>query len=461
MKKTYRYRSRNILLILALSLAGMTAANAQPFPLSENLWSNPEFKDRFLGSYGFDTEKTPQITADEQEIFKQLLPTMQSNPAAAAQRLRSVITNDSSAALDYTLANLYVQANNVPSAISAYKTAIRKFPNFYRAYRNLGLVYVNDGQYEAAIPFILKGLELGGTDGALYGPLGLCYLNLDKPKLALTAYNNALLFQPESMQWIQGKLRCIMDIGLHDDATALLEEMILEDPENMNYWKWQANTYISQKEMETAAANLEILKRLGKADIASLSLLGDIYLNEGMYPLALDNYIAAAKTGELDAQRLLRTAQGLIARRLWDEAGSYLTQTEAKLSQLEPEDQMTFRTLQARASIGTGEMAKASEILETIVAEDPMNGAALLTLADLQREQEKFDDAAFSYEQAAKVESTKVDALVQHARMLVGMRNYDDAVVLLRRAIVFSPEPRLEDFLERVDKAARVARGQI
>ncbi|WPJ94596.1 tetratricopeptide repeat protein [Coraliomargarita algicola] len=434
---------------------------AQDYPLSENLWTNPEFQNRFLGSYGFDTSITPKITADEQEIFKQLVPLMQNNANAAIQQLRSAITNESSAALDYTLGNLYAQENQVSNAIRSYQTAIRKFPNFYRAYKNLALVMVNEGRYEEAVPFLLKGLELGGTDGALYGPLGLAYLNLEKPKSALTAYDNALLFAPDSLQWQQGKLRCLMDLNLYKESAGMLEEMILEDSQNQNYWKWQANAFLSEDDMAKASANLEILKRLGNADGASLGLLGDIYLNEGMTDMALENYLLAADQESLSSARLIRPAHSFASRRLWNEASTYLDKTKSRLDSLSPKEQSTFLTLQAQAAMGLGETEQASTILEALVAEDPMNGQALLTLGNLQRELDRIEDAAFSYEQAAQVEETRVDALVQHARMLISLRDYSPAVTLLQRVVLLEPGPRYEDFLERVQSANRASKGQI
>lgn len=434
---------------------------AQDYPLSENLWTNPEFQNRFLGSYGFDTSITPKITADEQEIFKQLVPLMQNNANAAIQQLRSAITNESSAALDYTLGNLYAQENQVSNAIRSYQTAIRKFPNFYRAYKNLALVMVNEGRYEEAVPFLLKGLELGGTDGALYGPLGLAYLNLEKPKSALTAYDNALLFAPDSLQWQQGKLRCLMDLNLYKESAGMLEEMILEDSQNQNYWKWQANAFLSEDDMAKASANLEILKRLGNADGASLGLLGDIYLNEGMTDMALENYLLAADQESLSSARLIRTAHSFASRRLWNEASTYLDKTKSRLDSLSPKEQSTFLTLQAQAAMGLGETEQASTILEALVAEDPMNGQALLTLGNLQRELDRIEDAAFSYEQAAQVDETRVDALVQHARMLISLRDYSPAVTLLQRVVLLEPGPRYEDFLERVQSANRASKGQI
>lgn len=449
-----KFRKFNILHLMAVVAFLPSALSGQLFPLSENLWSNREFQERFLGSYGVDTSVSPTISSDEQTFLRDLIPVIEKNPAEAAGRLESFMDSESSAALDYTLGNLFVQAGQIENAISAYREAIRKFPNFARAYKNLGLVYVNEGRFEESVPMILKALELAGNDGALFGPLGLAYLNLDRTAQALTAYRKALIFQPENLQWKQGKLRCLMDLGMYEEASGVIEDLIAENPEEGNFWIWQANTFMMLDKLDEAAANLEIVKRLGRANAESLALLGDIYLNHDVSDLALENYLLAAEHAELSDERILRTAQGFVSRRLFDEAQAFMEGSATRAEGMAPRDRSRFRTLMAQAAIGRNDLEGAAEILEEVVQSDPMNGQALLTLGDLQRRLEEFDEAAFSFEQAARVEEVRVEALVAHARMLVSMRDFAAALPILERAVALDSGQRLESYLERVRQAA-------
>ena len=98
---------------------------------------------------------------------------IQSNPLTAIEQLKSKIQPQSSAALDFILANLYFQEGDLKNAEINYKKATRKFPNFRRAYKNLGLVQVQAGNYKAAVKTISKAIELGDVDGRSYGSLGL------------------------------------------------------------------------------------------------------------------------------------------------------------------------------------------------------------------------------------------------------------------------------------------------
>ena len=94
----------------------------------------------------------------------------------AIEQLEPQIKPSTSAAFDFILANLYFQEGNLESAEKYYKNAVVKYPNFRRAYKNLGLVQVQAGNFKDAIPTISKALELGEVDGRAYGLLAYGYL---------------------------------------------------------------------------------------------------------------------------------------------------------------------------------------------------------------------------------------------------------------------------------------------
>ena len=86
--------------------------------------------------------------------------------------LISKIEAESSAALDFTLGNLYAQADNNSKAVIQYRAAIDKFPDFQRAHINLGVVLIQLGQNSDALSELLRALELGAEDGNIYGLIG-------------------------------------------------------------------------------------------------------------------------------------------------------------------------------------------------------------------------------------------------------------------------------------------------
>ena len=98
---------------------------AQPsFAKTLQFWNNKGFIDRFMATYGVKSEVEPKISADENDLFKELIPLIQSSPNQAIVKLTEAITPESSAALEFTLGNLYVQSNNYPQAVVQYLSLI-------------------------------------------------------------------------------------------------------------------------------------------------------------------------------------------------------------------------------------------------------------------------------------------------------------------------------------------------
>jgi tetratricopeptide (TPR) repeat protein len=452
--------------LMAASIAVPLTLSAKPFELSENTWSNPEFVNWFTGTYAFDGQVNPQINREEQTLFREISPLMQSSPQRAIAAIRTYIqeaeanqeedASPYSPALDYTIGSLYLQAGDVPSAISNYKQALKRFPTFQRAYQNLGLTYVQSGDFAEAIPVLTKAIELGATGGTVWGLLGFSYLNTERPTQALTAYEQALLFQPDSRDWRLGKLNALLDAGKRDVAIALLNELLAEDVSDTTLWLQQANAFLGEGETLEAAANLEWVARTGEASGPSLVLLGDIYLNEGLAGLALEAYEAAIGTGNIGADRLLQVVDGLTARGATAEAESFLESLQASLaSTLTPDQELKALNLEAQLALLDGRKDEAASILEEVISRDPLNGSALLSLGDYYKESGDIERAVMQYERATKVDTVKIRALLALGRLHVGQRDYRAALVHLREANQIEPRGYVADYIAQLERAVR------
>src|SRR5690606_6741781 len=126
-------------------------SSAQVYKLTEQSFSNPEFRARFVESYLGESELNPKITPEEKALFDEIVPLIQSSPTQAIARLRRDVTAESSAAFDFILANLLYQEGDSKASIAAYQAAIRKFPRYSRAYYNAGRAMVADGDYRNAL----------------------------------------------------------------------------------------------------------------------------------------------------------------------------------------------------------------------------------------------------------------------------------------------------------------------
>lgn len=441
----------------ALSLATFNLS-AQTYPLSNNFWSNPEFQDRVTGSYGIHSELEPKLSDEEGQFFKTLMVMLGSDLGQGATLLEDNLTPESSAAMDFMLGTVRMQLSEVDEAITAYEGAIRKFPNFMRAYKNLGIAYVQKDELEKGAEILIKGMELGGADGLSYGLLGYAYLNQGMYSSALNAYSLAIAFQPNSKDWKLGKIRCLMELESYSQASGLVAELIAEDSSNHELYLHQANIALAKNELEVAVANLEISRRLGKGDENSMFLLADIYANRGMFALAIDAYRDAFALTENKAGRfnsLSRAMSSLIENAAWDMA---LELNEIAFegfgSEIDEDSRLALLNFRAEIELGSNDSDSAAKTLEEIIEADPMNGRAILLLAKHSWKKKEYEEAAFLYQRAENIESVAASAYLHYGQMLVEQKDYAEAAKKLRTSLDLNYQSNVADYLRAVEEAA-------
>lgn len=418
---------------------------------------DPAWRARFLGSYGVLSGLEPRIHEGEREILREVLELMGENPESAAQRLGKEIDAQSSAALHFVLANLQFQTGQDEAAERSYQKALEAFPDFRRAHKNLALLRVQQGSCEAALEHLTRALELGDREGRTYGLLGYCYLGAEEYLAAEQAYRSAILQQPKVRDWKLGLARALIAMQKHAEASALLESLIGQDPEDTRLWLLQANAFLGLERTRAAAANLEAVRMLGQAERSTLVLLGDIYMNEGIPELAEQAYLEVIRGEEATPETFptaLRAARLMVRTRAWKQAGEILDGiAEHYEGVASPEQELELLSLEARVATAEGRQERAAELLETIVRRDGTRGDALLDLAAHHRQQGEVERAIFLLERAQKLEGFEYQALLEHAQILVGRRDYRKAAELLRSALQVKNEPRVERYLARVEQA--------
>lgn len=425
-------------------------------------WENPEFVKRFMGTYGVNTEIEPRFeTPEEQMAFRELGDMIRENPEAAKGRLKKMITPTSSAVLPFTLGAIFFQEGDAAQAIEQFELALSKFPDFRRAHRNMGFALAQEGRYREASKSLTKALNLGAVDASIYGLLGYSYINDGKKLSAEGAYLNALLLDPDNQDWKLGLIKSYIARANYSQAIALLDEILSQNPDSANLWSLQANVYLQMEDNENAAINFEMLRRMGKATLPNLMLLGDIYMMDDALGLALPVYLEAIeKDGVNDIRRSLRAAEILVSRGAWTEAN----QMFAKIQQrhegaVSDDEEAKLLRLESRVAIANGEGEKALAVLEQIISKNPLDGEALLMAGEFYSQEGESEKAVFRYEMAAKLAGFEADAWLKHAQLLVRQQDYNEALELLRKAQKMTPRDNVQKYLEAVERVARASAG--
>ncbi len=422
------------------------------------VFTNEDFERKFAESYAAETEIEPKLADPEKKQMLEVLKLMQAEKmgeaAAAIEKLRSP---SSSAVFDFTLANMAFQNEDWAKALEEYTRAVQKFPKFRRAWRNLALIHVRNGDVVKALPALTKVVELGGADAMTYGLMGFAYSSNDNPIAAESAYRMAILLDPATRDWKLGLAKSYFKQKRFADAVALTGELIAETPDAADLWLLQANAYIGSGQAMKAAQNYEVVGRLGKSTPESLNMLGDIYINENLFDIAVDCYAQAmAKAPQGGAERPVRAAKVLVARGASVEAERLLGEVErvfgASIGDTERKDILKMK---ARMAVAKGAGEEEARILEEIVTLDPLDGEALILLGQYNGRKGDVEKAIFLYERAAKIEKSEADAKVRHAQLLVGQQRYSEALPLLRSAQQLKPRENIQQYLEQVERASK------
>ena len=445
-----------ITLICILTFLPLITKAKNGYPMTE-LWNNPQFQKEFTASYGTLAGYEPTLSEEEKNKLRTLIKIIKARPEQAIKQLSEQIKDDDSAAFDFILANLYFQEGDLVAAEKFYLQAIKKYPSFRRAYKNLGFVNIQSGDYISAINSISKSLELGDVDGRAYGLLAYSYLTQENYYPAEAAYRQAILMQPEVVDWKLGLARCLFEMGQYSDAVAIFETLITEDPNNTDYWLLQSNAYLGLDESLKAARNLEVVQRLNKADIQTLSLLGDIYMNNEMPDLALNAYLIAAELAQdEDLDLLIKSAKVLTLTVNYEQAETIIEKIRNDFSEkMDEADDLELLTYEAKIARAKGQDDLAASLLIQIIERDLLNGEAIIELAKYYADQGKIPEAITRFEQAQKIRKYERSALVAHAQTLVNNKEYDEALPLLYRALRIESDRNLKDYKDRVERAAR------
>jgi len=462
--------SQRILALLLLALPAMAATpavnttNAAPTfaPVSATnelatIWNDPDFARRLIGSYGFASDVEPRMAPDELAEFRdKIVPLLRDNPKQAQSALTALAKPGASAVFDFTLGNIYFQNEDLTNAVTHFTAALAKYPDYRRAQKNLGFALVRSGKYAEAVAPLTRTIALGGGDSKVFALLGFAYMSMGRFISAEGAYQQAVVLEPENVDFKLGLVKCAVATANYDHALALLDELTGQFPERDNLWTLQANIFIQKEQPAKAAVSLEMLRRRGKATAQNLFLLGDLYMTQEARDLALAAYLdAIEKDAGQNPALALRPAQILVSRSAWDEAKTLFAKIHGASGTLNPADEMKLLKLEAKVAVANGAGEQGIATLEQIIQKNPLDAEALLLAGDYYGKHEQREKAEYRYQTAATIPGFEAEAFLKHAQLLVQSQKYAPAVELLHKAQKIKPRDNVQRYLEKVEQLAR------
>lgn len=447
--------------ILAAVFVAASVTCSVSAELDMQFWKQPGYFDSYYKDLNAVEAKIPTIKSEEKEILETYNAENQINEERGLAYLASAITPDASSALDFTLGLHYYRTDDVKNAAVYFKRAVQKWPTFQSAHKLLGYCYLQTEDWKGAAGSFSTATALGEDDARTFGLLGMIYLNQDKILESESAYKKAIVADPDTLDWYKGLASTLINQGKHRELISLFEEMVARAPDassEKDFLLLQANSFIALEQPLKAAANYEIVRRMGLGNSDSMGRLGDIYLNENQVELATEAYIESIELDPTQTQDIpVNSANVMTGRGFWKN-GKILINTIRNIfgDALEEEHHLTLLRLEAQIAIAEQEessvvIAYLQEILEL----EPEDGQTILLLAKFSASENDLEEARKYFEKAIEIEEYKYRALIEYAQTLVPERLYCDAVPLLRDALDIEYSSSVEDYLDRVERACR------
>ena len=439
-------------LILSLfSLHFLGAKNKE----TQRLWRDSQFQKRFLASYGFDGPREPSIVHEEQALLAQIQPLLeQERYNKALKLLERAQTEDSSAAIDYTIGNIHYQTEALTEAEAAYTQALDKLPNFVRAHRNLAYIHIEQNELVKAKQHIQHVISYGGADGSSFALMGYIHLEDEQYAAANQAYEKALMYHPNTLNWQLGKVRALLALGRQFETIDTLNTLIKAYPKHEDLWRLQAEAFIQINAYDKATVNLEYLRRKQMATAHDLVLLGNLYQQQNLLTLAKQAYLNALENpAPPSVITMLNAAQTLLNCGAYEQLTLLLPAIDHTLSnQFTAQEQNTLLGMQAQLALQQGKNENANRMVRQLLETEPFNGQALLILAQNEADQGHFEEAELLYQRATKAPDFTIQALIEHANMEIARQRYHQAYVLLEKAQNIEPQAHVANYMKQLKK---------
>jgi len=350
------------------------------------------------------------------------------------------------------------------------------FPNFLRAHKNLAnLLFRGEKPQEARVHFV-KAVELGDRDAVTFGLLGAIYMDEGKLIASESSLKNSLMINPNILEFKQLLGNVLLQQERYAEANAIFSELLQKRPNEVNFWMAQANCYIAMEDIDEAARILEIIRFMGGANVDSLMLLGDVYINKDMIEEATELYLAAvtAETNQAKLPGFIRSAETLNNFAAYDQGMQVVDAINKQFAgQLSTEDEIDILSLQAEINISLGKGKEAAENLEELIKRDPFNPRALLSLAryytdadvdtslsEIEQdliESRNQEQAIIYYERAQELddEMSRVRAYIGEAQLRVQRDELDQAADRLEDAQQIRYQDNVQAYLDQIRQALK------
>jgi len=179
------------------------------------------------------------------------------------------------------LGNSYLNRNQLPEAIAAYRQAIRLSPLYPEAHNNLSVALLRSGQMEEAVRQARNAVTLQPRYANAHDSLGDALLALGRKAEAMAEFETAIQIDPDDPQASLNIGNMLLKNGRMEDAIPRWEKLLQGDPGNVEDNYELGNALMQAGRAHDAIARYQKALQGDPAHVNAHDNLGNALLAEG------------------------------------------------------------------------------------------------------------------------------------------------------------------------------------
>ena len=335
----------------------------------------------------------------------------------AVKQFEEIIARDPKDVSSYLiLAQLYRSSGENAKAESLLKKAIALEPDSSEANSNLALLYVDLGDYHAAIDLLKKAAN-EKSDAQLWSTLAYSYEQIQDYKDAATAYDKALERDPDNVAFRRGLGQSLLLTRQYDGAREQFEAMLEANPRDVEAYLRLSQVYRVQHKFDLAQQNMTKALELAPDNL-------DVQFNQVLL---------------VEAQGKGQEAIGLVQKIL----DSSAKRDAAPMSPQEKTNRAIFYEKLGSLYRDQGDFANAESTFRQMLSLGKENAVrAELHLIEIYQDNRQYDKALDASDKAVKQYPESRELISERASLLASTGKAPAAIAMLKPLLKNNSEDR-------------------
>lgn len=213
----------------------------------------------------------------------------------------------------YWKAYCFFKLENFKAAEENYRLTLKANSKYLPAYEDMGAMYMNQKNYEAAIPFFSSAISISDTNTLLLNSRGMCYYYTDKFELAIKDFNSVIKL--DSMNYMAYNNKGSAEYNNQDIAKPHISDLLLAEsdfnkaleinPDFQLAYRNRGIVRFYMNNLDLAYKDLLYSTQLDPKDENAHYFLGKLLYKQKNYPIAIQFYDNAIRLANYKSEYYL------------------------------------------------------------------------------------------------------------------------------------------------------------